>query len=181
MVQHRPPSLSTAVYLRVPFCLQQSSLFLSMTDFLPQITKCTHMLMTQHYIPPWIFPPAPSSITRSTSCFITATSLNSDLGKISQWGKCNQVKFNTSKTQLLLISLSKTPLNSPISFESSTIPPCDTINIPGITRTSNLSWNPHSTRIAKSVWKKFGVLFRCRNSSPLNSCSNYIKDWFILV
>ena len=47
-----PPSPSTAVHLRVPFCPQHSSFFLSMTFFLPQIAKCTRMLMTQHYIPP---------------------------------------------------------------------------------------------------------------------------------
>ena len=108
------------------------------------------------------FTSAPYSLTRSTSRFITATSLHSDLDKISQWGKCNQVKFNVSKTQFLLISLSKTPLDSPISFESSTITPCDTINLLGITLTSNLSWNPHITQIAKSALKILGVLFRCR-------------------
>ena len=105
------------------------------------------------------FPSAPSSLTRSTSRFITATSLNSDLAKISQWGKCNQVKFNASKTQFLLISLSKTPLNSPISSESSAITPCDLL---GITLTSNLSCNPHIMQIAKSASKKLGVLFRYR-------------------
>ena len=54
---------------------------------------------------------------------------NSDLQSISEWGTLNLVKFNTSKTQLLTISLSNTPSNYPIVFEDSEIPPLNSVNI----------------------------------------------------
>ena len=108
------------------------------------------------------FSSAPSSLTRSASRLDTASTINSDLDRISQWGTQNLVKFNSSKTQFLPISLSRTPHNSRISFDGSVIPPLDSMNLLGITVTSNLSWKPHIMGIAKAASKKLGVLFRCR-------------------
>ena len=81
---------------------------------------------------------------------------------ISEWGTRNLVKFNTSKTQLLTISLSNTPSNYPIIFEDSEIPPLNSINILGLQISSSLSWRGHIVQIAKSASKKLGVLFRCK-------------------
>ena len=47
-----------------------------------------------------------------------SSTINSDLQSISEGGKRNLVKFNTSQTQLLTISLSNTPSNYPIVFEN---------------------------------------------------------------
>ena len=57
----------------------------------------------------------PFSNTRSQSRVAMSSTINSDLQSISEWGTHNLVKFNTSKTQLLTISLSNTPSN----FQSS--------------------------------------------------------------
>ena len=65
----------------------------------------------------------PSSNARSQSRLAMPSTINSDLQSISKWGTRNLVKFNTSKTQLLTISLSNTPSNYPIIFEDSKIPP----------------------------------------------------------
>ena len=81
---------------------------------------------------------------------------------IFEWGTRNLVKFNTSKTQLLTISLSNTPSNYPIIFEDSEIPPLNSINILGLQISSSLSWRDHIVQIAKSASKKLGVLFRCK-------------------
>ena len=43
----------------------------------------------------------PSSNARSQSRLAMSSTINSDLQSISEWGTCNLVKFNTSKTQLL--------------------------------------------------------------------------------
>ena len=50
-----------------------------------------------------------------------SSTVNSDLQSISEWGTRNLVKFNTSKTQLLTISLSNTPYKSPIVFDDNEI------------------------------------------------------------
>ena len=70
--------------------------------------------------------------------------------------------FNTSKTQLLTISLSNTPSNYPIIFEDSEIPPLNSVNILGLQISSSLSWRDHIVQIAKSASKKLGVLFCCK-------------------
>ena len=73
-----------------------------------------------------------------------------------------RVKFNTSKTQLLTISLSNTPSNTPIIFVDSEILPLNSVNILGLQISSSLSWRDHVVQIAKSASKKLGVLFRCK-------------------
>ena len=99
-----------------------------------------------------------------------SSTINSDLQSISEWGTRNLVKFNTSKTQLLTISLSNTPSNYPIIFEDSEIPPLNSVNILGLQISSSLSWRDHIVQIAKSASKKLGVLFQCKqyfNSAQL--------------
>ena len=112
----------------------------------------------------------PSSNARSQSRLAISSTINSDLRSISEWGARNLVKFNTSKTHLLTISLSNTPSNYPIIFEDSEIPPLNSINILGLQISSSLSWRDHIFQIAKSASKKLGVLFRCKqyfNSAQL--------------
>ena len=104
----------------------------------------------------------PSSNARSQSSLARSSTINSDLQSISEWGTHNLVKFNTSKTQLLTISLSNTPSNYPIIFEDSKIPPLNSINILGLQISSSLSWRNHIVQIAKSASKKLGVLFQCK-------------------
>ena len=83
---------------------------------------------------------------------------NSDLQSISEWKTHNLVKFNTSKTQILTISLSNTPSNYPIICEDSEIPPLNSINILKLQIFSSLSWRDHIVQIAKSVKKNWGSL-----------------------
>ena len=112
----------------------------------------------------------PSSNAHSQSHLSMSSAVNSDLQSILEWGTHNLVKFNTSKTQLLTISLSDTPPNYPIIFEDSKIPPLNSINILGLQISSSLSWRDHFVQIAKSASKKLGVLFLCKqyfNSAQL--------------
>ena len=95
----------------------------------------------------------PSSNARSQSRLAMSSTINSDLQSISEWGTRNLVKFNTSKTQLLTISLSNRPTlsNYPIIFEDSKIPSLNSINILGLQISSSLSWSDHIVQIAKSA------------------------------
>ena len=92
-----------------------------------------------------------------------SSTINSDFKSISEWGARNLVKCNTSKTQLLTISLSNTPSNYPIIFEDSEIPPLNSINILGLQKSSSLSWRDHVVQIAKSASKKLGFSFIVNN------------------
>ena len=95
------------------------------------------------------FQSQPSSNACSQSCLAMSSIINSDLQSISEWGTRNLFKFNTSKTQLLTISLSNTPSNYPIIFEDSEIPPLNSVNILGLQISSSLSWRDHIVQIAK--------------------------------
>src|SRR6201990_1287187 len=108
------------------------------------------------------FKSAPSFAYRITSRLLLSDSILADLERISQWGSLNLVKFNSLKTQLLEISLSKTPPNFSISFDGSPVSPVDNINILGLNINKKMSWKPHITMVAKAASKKLGVLFRLR-------------------
>ena len=66
------------------------------------------------------FKSAPSFASRIASRLHLSDSILADLDRISQWGRLNLVvKFNSLKTQLLDIFLSKTPPSFSIYFDGS--------------------------------------------------------------
>ena len=122
----------------------------------------------------------PSSNARSQSRLAISSTINSDLQSISEWGTRNLVKFNTSKTQLLTISLSNNPSNYPIIFEDSEIPPLNSVNILGLQISSSLSWRDHIVQIAKSASKKnWGFSFDVNCILILLNYSNCILVLFV--
>src|ERR1700755_2172940 len=117
-----PPFLSTVVFLRVPFYLQLYSYF-SLTIFSTALLSIHSYAddSTQHSSTH--FKSAPSFASRVASRLQHSDSILADLDGISRWGHSNLVKFNSLKTQLLHISLSKTPPNFPILFNGSPVSP----------------------------------------------------------
>ena len=106
--------------------------------------------------------------------------MNSDLQIISEWGTHNVVEFNTSKTQLLTLSLSNNPSNFPILFEDSEILPLNSINI------LSFSWRDHVVQLTKPASKNFGILFGVNSILILLSYSNrilalYVPAWNIAL
>ena len=71
----------------------------------------------------------------------------------------NLVKFITCKKQFMTISLSNTPSNNPILIEDSEILPLNSVNILVLHISSSLSSRDNTVQIAKSTFKKVGVLF----------------------
>ena len=109
------------------------------------------------------FPTQPSSFDRSLSRASLSSSINSDLNKISDWGRMNLVKFNASKTKFMPISLSSNSSNLFVCFDGNVIEPSLSINIFGINISHNLSWKQHMSSLAKSASQKLEILFRCKN------------------
>src|SRR5678816_710503 len=106
------------------------------------------------------FKSAPSFASRVASRLQLSDSILVDLDGICRWGHRNLVKFNSLKTQLLHISLSKTPPTFPISFDGSNVSPMNSINILGLNINNKLSWKPHISMVAKMASKKLEVLLR---------------------
>ena len=89
--------------------------------------------------------------------------LNSDLSKISDWGKENLVVFNASKTQFLHLSTRHNlPHDYPIFFNDTQLNPSSSLDILGISISSDFSWKNHLTSLAKTASQKLGVLNRLR-------------------
>ena len=103
-----------------------------------------------------------SAFTRSQSRISLSTSVNSDLDKISEWGRANLVKFNASKTKFLPLSLSRNTSDLFVCFENNVIESSSTINILGVNLSHNLSWKFHIENLAKAASRKLGVLYRCK-------------------
>ena len=120
-----------------------------------------------------------SSNARSHSHLAISSTINSDLQSISEWGTCNLVKFNTSKTQLLTISLSNTPSNYPIIFDDSEIPPLNSVNILGLQISSSLSWRDHIVQLLSPPQKNCGFSFDANSILILLNYSNCILVLFV--
>src|SRR6201990_2691117 len=152
-----PPFLSIVVFLRVLFYLQLYSYFSLMIFSTALLTLFTVILMTQLYFLLLI-----SNLLPLLLLIFNFDSILANLDWISWWGHSNLVKFKSLKTQLLHISLSKTPPNFPILFDGSPVSPVNNINILGLNINNKLSWKPHITMVAKAASKKLGILFRLR-------------------
>ena len=124
----------------------------------------------------------PSSNARSQSRLAMSSTISSDLQSFSEWGTRNLVKFNTSKTQLLTISLSNTPSNYPIIFEDSEIPPLNSVNNLGLQISSSLSWSDHLTILSillSQPQKNWGFSFDVNSIVILLNYSNCILVLFV--
>ena len=89
--------------------------------------------------------------------------LNSDLTLISNWGRDNLVSFNASKTQFLHLSTRHNlPEDYPLFFNDTQLKPSSSLNILGVSFSSDLSWKDHITTLAKTASQKLGVLNRLR-------------------
>ena len=183
------------VFLRFLFYLQLYSYF-SLTIFSAALITLLTLADDSTLHSSTHFKSAPSFASRVASRLQLSDSILADLDGISRWGHSNLVKFNSLKTQLLHISLSKTPPNFPILFDGSPVSPVNNINILGLNINNKLSWKPHITMVAKAASKKLGVLFRLREffSSEqllqiykglirpcMEYCSHIWGDWLRLL
>ena len=87
--------------------------------------------------------------------------LTSDLSRISDWGKANHVLFNASKTQFLHLSTRHNlPNNYPLFFNDTQLSPSPTLNILGLSFTSNLNWKLHISSLAKTASMKHSIVLK---------------------
>ncbi|MCP5005068.1 MAG: hypothetical protein GY941_14210, partial [Planctomycetes bacterium] len=85
--------------------------------------------------------------------------LASDLSLISDWGRENLVVFNASKTQFLHLSTRQNlPDVYPLIINNTQLKPSPSLNILGVSFSSNHSWKTHIRSLAKTTFMKLGVL-----------------------
>merc|ERR1712120_54002 len=76
------------------------------------------------------------------------------------------------------MSLSNLADDPQVIFKNTVIRPTKTLNLLGLTISSNLSWKPHLQQIAKSASAKLGILFRCR---PFFTCEQLLRIYKGLI
>lgn len=88
------------------------------------------------------------------------------------------MKFNSSKAQVLRISLSKTYPNFPLSFDEPLISFVKNENIIGLNINKKLSWKSHITTVNRDDLNKLRVLIRMQEASSkhlFQLCKNLIR------
>ena len=91
-----------------------------------------------------------------------ATSLNSDIAAILDWGTFNRVTFNDKKTQVVQISLKRRDNSPSLSMSGCPLSTSRNVSMLGISISENLSWKNHIHNIARNASRRLGILFRSR-------------------
>jgi hypothetical protein len=130
---------------------------------------------TLHSSSSFISPPNKNSLIASRNNMVQ--SLSSDLRSIGVWGALNLVNFNTSKTQLSVISLKHSNFEPRVTFDNDPLTTCNSLNILGLNFNSDLSWREYILELAKRASQKLNVLFRFRKFfSPYQLKTLYVSS-----
>ncbi|CAH2207692.1 jg25921 [Pararge aegeria aegeria] len=84
--------------------------------------------------------------------------VNLALSEVSDWGDTNLVQFNASKTQACLFSAKRSPFPLSLTFRNVSVPITNSIELLGISISSNLSFGQCIESKAKTAGKKLGIL-----------------------
>lgn len=90
------------------------------------------------------------------------SSVSEDLSSIASWGSTNDVVFNATKSQCLLISRRK-GYSPSLDFHDSRIPLTNSVNILGVQISSDLSWSKHLLTVRRNASRRLGILLRCKS------------------
>ena len=99
----------------------------------------------------------PSAKELACARFNMNKQIEKNLCNILEWGENNLVSFNASKTQLLDISVKKSPLEK-IQMKSEKLKGCESIKILGVEIDKSLSWRCHLNSISKNASKRLSIL-----------------------
>ena len=89
-----------------------------------------------------------------------ASELESDLRDTVNWGKKWLVDFSAGKTQLVSFDLSNNNGSINVKMDGSVLKEKSSFKMLGLTFSSKLDWGPYIMSIAKTAFKKIGVLIR---------------------
>jgi ribonuclease P/MRP protein subunit RPP40 len=104
-----------------------------------------------------------------------AETLESDLGKIEEWGKRWLVTFNASKTTQLTVSR-RTDQNYPVvQFQGIPLTTSRNMKLLGVTFDGKLSVDEHILNKLRTASRMTGVLYRLRSILPLSSMLQLYK------
>ena len=97
-----------------------------------------------------------------------ATSLNSELNKLSAWFKANKLSLNLKKTNFMLFKPRQKKYHFPmqISVNEQRIEQVKETVFLGVVLDEHLTWKPHISQVAGKISKSIGVISRARFFLP---------------
>ena len=107
----------------------------------------------------------------------SAGRMNTDLVRISAWGKQWKMTFNAIKSLAILFSTKHNkPDHPPLLLGNSVIPEGTSHTHLGITLSSNLKWDAHITRIVEKARKRLSLLHRLKFRFSRNTLIRLYKS-----
>jgi len=97
--------------------------------------------------------------------------VNEELNNIDNWLKHNKLSLNCNKTQYMMITKQKIPLNFDmnISINNHIISKVDNLKYLGVVLGNKLTWNSHIAQVKKQISQACGAHTRLRHYLPINS------------
>ena len=103
--------------------------------------------------------------------------INAELQKVSMWLKKNKLSLNLDKTKLMIFhSQQKRVKELNITINGTIIERVQSLNFLGITISENMSWANHLLFIKKKISKVIGILYRLKNTFPLEVLKTLCKS-----
>ena len=103
--------------------------------------------------------------------------INAKLQKVSLWLKKNKLSLNLDKTKLMIfLRQQKRVKELNIMINDTNIERVLYFNFLGITLSENLSWTNHLLSIKKKLSMVVGILYRLRNTFPLDVLKTLYKS-----
>lgn len=111
----------------------------------------------------------------------SASSLNSDLCKISEWSAEWQVTMNSDKTKSLILSTKRTrPFHSPLFLNNDPVKEVSSHTHLGLTLSSNMSWRDHILSIHQKALKRAnlvkGLKYKLNRDTLINLYKTLIRS-----
>ena len=103
--------------------------------------------------------------------------INAELQKVSLWLKKNKLSLNLDKTKLMIFHRQQKRVKElNIIINDTNIERVQSFNFLGITLSENMSWTNHVLSIKKKISKVVGILYRLRNTFPLDVLKTLYKS-----
>ena len=93
----------------------------------------------------------------------TIINLNTELSKISEWFRANELSLNLNKTHYMIFSNKNVKLHSNVKIDQTILDKVESTTFLGVDIDSKQSWKSHIYKINNKLSKSIAILYRMKN------------------
>ena len=93
----------------------------------------------------------------------TIINLNTELSKISEWFRANELSLNLNKTHYMIFSNKNVKRHSNVKIDQTILDKVESTTFLGVDIDSKLSWKSHIYKINNKLSKSIAILYRMKN------------------